>query len=90
MSSGACRGQNGSLNCMADKSDASAFDLGALGRKLRQEQEGSAEREAFLEQLRKRVKSGEYTVDADALASKLLESAADEVLPDDCGEDPTS
>jgi anti-sigma28 factor (negative regulator of flagellin synthesis) len=68
---------------MADEPDASssAFDLRALGRKLREEQDGSAEREAYLERLRRQVKAGEYNVDAEALANKLLESAADEILP---------
>jgi anti-sigma28 factor (negative regulator of flagellin synthesis) len=74
---------------MADESDASsAFDLGALDRILRREQDGSKEREAYLEKLRKQIKAGEYRVDSEALADKLLESAADEILPDHCpGED---
>jgi anti-sigma28 factor (negative regulator of flagellin synthesis) len=59
-----------------------ADDLGSLGRKLREEQDGSDEREAYLERLRQKVKTGEYTVDPDALADKLLETAAAEILPD--------
>jgi anti-sigma28 factor (negative regulator of flagellin synthesis) len=72
---------------MADEPNASAIDLRALGHKLRKEQEGSEERIAYLEKLRKQVKSGQYSVDAEALADKLLESAADEILPDHCPDD---
>jgi anti-sigma28 factor (negative regulator of flagellin synthesis) len=75
---------------MADEphaSSSSAFDLGALGRKLRQEQDGSAERKAYLEKLRKRVKAGEYRVDAEELANKLLETAADQIVPGHCPDD---
>lgn len=70
---------------MADDADAptsSAFDLRALSQSLQKEQEGSAERAAYLEKLRKQIKAGEYALDSDALARKLLDSAADEILPD--------
>ncbi|HYP04690.1 MAG TPA: flagellar biosynthesis anti-sigma factor FlgM [Bryobacteraceae bacterium] len=69
---------------MADDPDApsSSIDLGALSHNLRKEQEGSPERAAYLEKLRRQIKAGEYEVDADALADKLLESAADQILPD--------
>jgi anti-sigma28 factor (negative regulator of flagellin synthesis) len=73
---------------MADEPDASsAFDLDALGHSLSKEQESSAEREAYLERLRQQIKAGEYTVDAEALAEKLLQSAAHEILPDHCPDD---
>ena len=59
---------------MADEPDAnSAMDLGALGHSLRKQTEGTSEREAHIERLRKLVQSGEYEVDADALARKLIE-----------------
>ena len=59
-----------------------ADDLSALARKLREEKDGSTEREDYLERLRKQVKAGEYNVDPKALADKLLETAASEILPD--------
>ena len=71
-----------------DESNGPAFDLGALGHNLRKEQDGSDERAAYLEALRRKVKAGEYRVDSQALADKLLESAASEILPDHCPEDP--
>jgi anti-sigma28 factor (negative regulator of flagellin synthesis) len=68
---------------MADEPNASsAFDLGALGRKLREEQDGTKERAAYLEKLRRQIKAGEYKVDSHALADRLLQRAADEILPD--------
>ena len=74
---------------MADESKASsAFDLGALGQKLRQEQDGTTEREAYLDRLRQQIKAGEYEVDPDALADRLLECAAGEILPNDQRPDP--
>ena len=68
---------------MSDESNASsASDLGALGRKLREEQDGTKQRAAYLEKLRKQIKAGEYKVDSHALADRLLERAADDILPD--------
>jgi anti-sigma28 factor (negative regulator of flagellin synthesis) len=68
---------------MADESGASdPIDLTALAHNLRKHTPGSAEREAFLERLRKQIKSGEYHVDAEALAQKLIENAQDEIAPD--------
>jgi anti-sigma28 factor (negative regulator of flagellin synthesis) len=67
-----------------DDSNGPAIDLGALGHNLRKEQEGSPERAAYLESLRRKIKAGEYRVDSQALADKLLENAADEILPDHC------
>jgi len=59
---------------MAHEPDASnAIDLGALGHNLRKQMEGSPEREAHIERLRKLVQSGEYEVDSEALANKLIE-----------------
>ena len=58
------------------------FDLASLGHELRKQQEGSAERKAHLERLRQQLKAGEYFVDSEALAQKLLEEAADELVPD--------
>src|SRR5690349_12502716 len=71
-SSGICPRRNVSLVCMADESGASdPIDLTALAHSLRKQAAGSAEREAFLERLRQQIKSGEYHVDAEALARKL-------------------
>jgi hypothetical protein len=58
------------------------FGLASLSRKLLEQQEGSAERNARLEKLRQQLKAGEYVVDSEALARKLLEEAADEILPE--------
>ena len=57
------------------------FGILSLNRKLLEQQEESAERKARVEKLRQQVKSGEYVVDSEALAKKLLEEAADEILP---------
>ena len=68
---------------MADESDASApIDLTALAHQLRKQAHGSPEREAYLEELRRQVKSGKYHVDAEALARKLIENAREEIDPD--------
>jgi anti-sigma28 factor (negative regulator of flagellin synthesis) len=59
---------------MADEPDPStSIDLGALGHNLRKQAEGSPEREAHIERLRKLVQSGEYEVDSEALAQKLID-----------------
>lgn len=60
---------------MAKKPDniAPAFGLGALGENIGKQTEGSPEREAHLERLRKLVQSGQYEVDSEALARKLIE-----------------
>lgn len=55
--------------------EPTAFDLGALAHNLRKHAEGTPEREEYLERLRKLVKSGQYRVDAEALAHKLIEEA---------------
>ena len=56
--------------------------LASLGHELRKQQEGSSERAAHLERLRRQLKAGEYVVDAEALAQKLLEEAGDEIVPE--------
>ena len=74
---------------MADEpGESPSFDLGALDHSIRKETDGTTERAAFLEQLRKKIKAGEYRVDSQALADRLLERAAGEILPDHCPEDP--
>lgn len=61
---------------MADDSgEHSAIDLAALGHLLREKADGSKEREVYLEELRKKIQSGEYRVDSEALARKLIEDA---------------
>ena len=73
---------------MADEPEDSAlFDLSALAHNLRKQAEGSLEREAFIEKLRKKVQSGEYHVDAEALARKLLEDALERGDPNHCADD---
>ena len=56
-------------------------DLAALASKLREQTELTPERSALLDRLAAEIRSGEYTVDTDKLAGKLL----DELLrkPDD-------
>ena len=72
---------------MAEESDAPApIDLTALADNLRKQAHGSAEREAYLEKLRKQVKSGEYQIDAEALARKLIENARKDIDPDHLAE----
>ena len=66
---------------MADEPDA-PIDLTALAHQLQKQAHGSAEREAYLEKLRQQIKSGEYQVDAEALARKLIENAREEIDPD--------
>ncbi len=56
-------------------------DLIALRDQLLEHQEGTPERQAYLERLRAMVRSGEYKPDSEALAAKLLEQAADQILP---------
>ena len=51
------------------------WDLAALKEHLERETEGSPEREAYLAKLKKQIESGEYQVDSEALAKKLLEEA---------------
>ena len=52
-----------------------AIDLTALAHRLREQTEGSPERQDLLERLRKQVQSGEYHIDSEALARKLIEEA---------------
>jgi anti-sigma28 factor (negative regulator of flagellin synthesis) len=52
-----------------------AIDLTALSHRLLEKAEGSPEREALLERLRKQIQSGEYYVDSEALARKLIDEA---------------
>lgn len=73
---------------MADEPEDSAiFDLSALAHNLQKQAEGSSEREAFIEKLRKKVQSGEYNVDAEALAKKLLEDAIERGDPNHCADE---
>jgi anti-sigma28 factor (negative regulator of flagellin synthesis) len=59
-----------------------AIDLTALGHRLLEQAEGSPEREALLERLRKQIQSGEYYVDSETLARKLMEEAEREAQSD--------
>lgn len=47
--------------------------LAALANQLREETDGTPEREAMLAELAADIREGRYVVDADALAAKLLE-----------------
>ena len=55
----------------------------ALSRRLAEATDGTPEREALLQRLAERIRSGEYEVDAEALASSLL----DELAPRDLSEE---
>ena len=46
--------------------------LADLARKLREQSDGSPEREALLERLAEEIRSGRYEVDTDTLAQKLM------------------
>jgi len=73
---------------MADESDSPLpFDIAALGHSLRKQAPGSAERDAYLEKLRKLVKKGEYQIDSEALAKKLIEEAEGYPESDHCADD---
>ena len=48
-------------------------DLAALASKLREQTELTPERSAFLDRLAAEIRSGEYTVDTNKLAGKLLD-----------------
>lgn len=73
---------------MADEPDPPLpFDIAALAHGLRKQTPGSAEREAYLERLRKLVQSGEYQIDSDALAKKLMEEAERNPQSDYCPDD---
>ena len=50
-------------------------DLTALSRKLRILQPGSPEREAYLADLARQIRNGEYKIDAQRIAAKLIEEA---------------
>jgi len=70
---------------MADQRDEPpAIDLSALAHRLREKAASSAERDALIERLRKQVKSGEYQVDSEALARKLIEEAERNPQPGHC------
>ena len=73
---------------MPDEPDPTLpFDIAALGHSLRKQTAGSTEREAYLEKLRKLVQSGEYEVDSEALAKKLMEEAERNSESDHCADD---
>lgn len=52
-------------------------DLPELLRRLREMEEGSPEREAYLERLATEIREGTYRVDAEELARKLLREFSD-------------
>ena len=57
-------------------------DLAALATKLREQTDLTPERAAFLNRLTAEIRSGEYRVDTQRLASKLLGELF--LPPDDC------
>lgn len=60
---------------MADEPDATnAKELAALGRSVLKQTDASEERAAYIERLRKLVQAGDYHVDAEALARKIIEN----------------
>ena len=48
-------------------------DLAALARKLREQTDLTPERAAYLNRLAAEIRAGNYTIDAEALADKLLD-----------------
>ena len=56
-------------------SDPQTSDLAALLLKLRTSQPGSPEREAYLDELARRVRSGEYESDPQKIASRIMDEA---------------
>jgi anti-sigma28 factor (negative regulator of flagellin synthesis) len=48
-------------------------ELSKLASRIRLQQEGTPEREAWLERLREEVRAGRYHVDAETLADTLME-----------------
>jgi hypothetical protein len=65
--------------------DPDSRDLSALLTRLRTLQPGSPEREAYLDDLARRVRSGEYQPDARQIASRLMDEALGRKPPDDEG-----
>lgn len=58
-------------------------DLSNLLTKLRTLQPGSPEREAYLDELARRVRAGEYVADARAIAARLVDEALLQDTPED-------
>jgi anti-sigma28 factor (negative regulator of flagellin synthesis) len=56
---------------------AAGEDLAEMMRRLREAEDGTPEREAYLEKLAAQIRDGTYTVDADELARKLLRELTD-------------
>jgi anti-sigma28 factor (negative regulator of flagellin synthesis) len=54
-----------------------ADDLSEMMRRLREAEDGSPEREAYLERLAAQIRDGTYKVDPDELARKLLRELLD-------------
>jgi anti-sigma28 factor (negative regulator of flagellin synthesis) len=54
---------------------AASEDLAELSQRLRREQPGTEEREAWLEEMRRRLADGTYEVNARTLADDLLRKA---------------
>jgi hypothetical protein len=50
-------------------------DLAALLRKLRTLQADTPERQAYLDELARRIKAGEYTPDPNRIAAKLIDES---------------
>ena len=58
-------------------------DLSNLLTKLRTLHPGSPEREAYLDELARRVRAGEYVADPQAIAARLVDEALLQDAPED-------
>ena len=56
---------------------AAGEELAEIMRRIREAEDGTPEREAYLQKLAAQIREGTYKVDADELARKLLRELAD-------------
>jgi anti-sigma28 factor (negative regulator of flagellin synthesis) len=56
---------------------AAGEELAEMMRRIREAEDGTPEREAYLQKLAAQIREGTYKVDADELARKLLRELAD-------------
>ncbi|HYO83101.1 MAG TPA: flagellar biosynthesis anti-sigma factor FlgM [Bryobacteraceae bacterium] len=54
---------------------AGSDDLAEISQRLRREQQGTREREEWLEEMRRKVREGTYQVETEQLADDLLRKA---------------
>jgi anti-sigma28 factor (negative regulator of flagellin synthesis) len=68
-----------------ERDNSETPDLTALLTKLRTLQPGSPEREAYLDDLSKRIRRGEYHADPRRIASRLLDEALEKSQNEESG-----